>query len=40
MKLPMLTDFASASSWVKKGASGSGDEPSGPSMTVVTPCLT
>jgi hypothetical protein len=37
MKLPMLTDFFSASSLARNGASGTGEDPSGPSMTVVTP---
>ena len=36
-KLPMLIDVFSASIWARNGASGSGDDPSGPSMTVVTP---
>ena len=33
MKLPMLTDFWSASSFARNGASGTGDPPSGPSIT-------
>ena len=36
-KLPMLMEIFSASICARNGASGSGDDPSGPSMTVVTP---
>jgi hypothetical protein len=38
MKLPTLTDVPFAATCASHGASGSGDDPSGPSITVVTPC--
>ena len=40
MKLPMFTDFWRASSFARNGPSGTGEPPSGPSISVVTPCRT